>query len=191
MQFSYCINWLYIRASISTSPVEKRVVSETTTPELVSNLMKIAISNTFGNENFSPPDAVIFTGKADKGDYQVVECTSLLSAVHFEILLQSNAALSMSKKLGLKPIEIATKLSESILSIAATSPYPVVDGVTISGPGFLNLQLSLQFLQNKLRRKLEDPNRVGISKVSTPQRVIVDYSSPNIAKEMHVVISCW
>ena len=101
--------------------------------------------------------------------------------------MKSNAALTMSKRLGLKPLEIAERLSASIRTAAATQTYPVISDVTISGPGFLNLQLSLPFLQTKLQGKIQDAGRVGVPQVRTAQRVVVDYSSPNIAKEMHVV----
>eukprot|EP01035_Chromulina_nebulosa_P031037 gene31037-41335_t len=156
------------RFSTTNVVTDSKYDSSLTTAELVSEVMWKAIADTFGDSAATPYDAVVFTGKADKGDYQ------------------SNAALTMSKKLGLKPMEIAERLSTSIRTAAATLTYPVISDVTISGPGFLNLQLSLPFLQTKLQKKLLDVDRVGVPQVRVAQRVVVDYSSPNIAKEMHV-----
>ena len=103
------------------------------------------------------------------------------------MFLKCNAALTMSKRIGMKPLDIAQSISSSMITPAiASKHHSIIDSVTVSGPGFLNLQLSLPFLQAKLQSKLIDSHRVGIPLTSTPQRVVVDYSSPNIAKEMHV-----
>lgn len=93
----------------------------------------------------------------------------------------------MAKRLGMKPLDIAQRISTSMTNPSITSKHQsIIDNISISGPGFLNLQLSLPFLQAKLQSKLSDPHRIGIPRTITPQRVVVDYSSPNIAKEMHV-----
>jgi arginyl-tRNA synthetase len=56
---------------------------------------------------------------------------------------------------------------------------------TIAGPGFINLTLKPAYLEAQLSDIQRDP-RLGVEAAKTPQRVILDFSSPNIAKEMHV-----
>lgn len=53
------------------------------------------------------------------------------------------------------------------------------------GAGFINLKLRQDFLLQYLSYMLADPNRLGVPKARSPLKVVVDYSSPNIAKEMH------
>ena len=55
----------------------------------------------------------------------------------------------------------------------------------VSGPGFLNLAFSPEALAAWATRALDDP-RLGVPLAATPQTVVVDYSAPNVAKEMHV-----
>ena len=95
---------------------------------------------------------------------------------------QCNAALPLAKKLKEKPRDLAEKLMATL----AKDVDDVVATMDISGPGFINLHLSDSYLKNKLTAMLRDPQRLAISPVAQKQRVIVDFSSPNIAKEMHV-----
>jgi len=90
---------------------------------------------------------------------------------------QCNSALKLSKLVGDNPRSIAQKLipKESVL-IAATE---------IAGPGFINITLRTSFLEKTLKDLIEDP-RLGISKIKAPKRIIVEFSSPNTAKELHV-----
>lgn len=92
---------------------------------------------------------------------------------------QSNIAMSLAKKLGQKPREIAQKLIDN-LNIDDLCAQP-----EIAGAGFINLTIKPAYLENQLDSIAKDP-RLGINKVKEPQKVIVDFSSPNIAKEMHV-----
>jgi len=92
---------------------------------------------------------------------------------------QSNIALSLSKQLGQPPRVIAQKLLEN-LNVTNICQTP-----TIAGPGFINLMLEPAYLETRLSDIQTDP-RLGVQPAKTPQRVIVDFSSPNIAKEMHV-----
>lgn len=92
---------------------------------------------------------------------------------------QSNIAMSLAKKLGQKPREIAQKLIDNLnIEDICTQPE-------IAGAGFINLTIKPAYLENQLDSIAKDP-RLGINKVKEPQKVIVDFSSPNIAKEMHV-----
>ncbi len=92
---------------------------------------------------------------------------------------QCNDAMALGKRLGMKPRDVAQKIVDR-LSISHITEPP-----TIEGPGFINLRLKLDFINQKLSQIRTD-DRLGIRLVDQPQRVIVDFSSPNIAKEMHV-----
>ena len=91
---------------------------------------------------------------------------------------QSNIALSLTKQLGQKPRLIAEQLIQH-LNVADVCEPP-----EIAGPGFINLKLQTAYLEAQLQAIQSDP-RLGVTS-KNPQRVIVDYPSPNIAKEMHV-----
>jgi arginyl-tRNA synthetase len=92
---------------------------------------------------------------------------------------QSNVALSLSKQLGQPPRAIAEKLIQQLDVIDICQP-PVV-----AGPGFINLTLKPAYLEAQLSAIQSDP-RLGVAVAKTPKRVVIDFSSPNIAKEMHV-----
>ncbi|MGQ9870181.1 arginine--tRNA ligase [Leptodesmis sp.] len=92
---------------------------------------------------------------------------------------QSNVAMSLAKPLGKSPRAIAEQIVQH-LALADTCEPPA-----IAGPGFINLTLKASYLENQLARMQTDP-RLGVEPAKNPQRVIVDFSSPNIAKEMHV-----
>ena len=92
---------------------------------------------------------------------------------------QSNIALSLSKQLGQPPRVIAEKLLD-YLDVIGICQTP-----TIAGPGFINLTLEPTYLEAQLS-DIQTDSRQGVQPTKTPQRIIVDFSSPNIAKEMHV-----
>lgn len=92
---------------------------------------------------------------------------------------QSNVALSLAKPLGKPPRAIAEALVKQ-LDIGDLCQPP-----TIAGPGFINLSLKSDYLETQLSAIQADP-RLGVAPAKQPQRAIVDFSSPNIAKEMHV-----
>lgn len=92
---------------------------------------------------------------------------------------QCNIALPLAKQLKQKPREIAQQILDN-LEISEMCETP-----EIAGPGFINLTLKPGYLETQLSAIQTDP-RLGIEKVQEPQRAIVDFSSPNIAKEMHV-----
>ena len=96
---------------------------------------------------------------------------------------QSNAALSLAKRLQLPPREVAQRI------VAAPSVQALLDdgvcaSVEISGPGFVNLTLADGWLGSEVSATAADP-RHGVA-LEAPQRVVIDYSAPNVAKEMHV-----
>ena len=92
---------------------------------------------------------------------------------------QANLAMSLAKPLKQKPRDIATQIVEH-LDVSDLCEPP-----EIAGPGFINLRLKTQYLEDQLRVMQADP-RLGVAPVEQPQKVIVDFSAPNIAKEMHV-----
>jgi arginyl-tRNA synthetase len=93
--------------------------------------------------------------------------------------LQANGALALAKVLGRPPHEIARSVVEE-LDVA-----DLCDEVEVSGNGFINLTFSSEFLADRLGALAAD-DRLGIDRVSDPETVLVDYSAPNVAKEMHV-----
>ena len=92
---------------------------------------------------------------------------------------QSNAALPLAKRLGRPPRDIAAEIV-SHLDAGDIAAEP-----TISGPGFINFTLRADWITAATAGLLADP-RLGTPLATDPQTVIVEYSSPNIAKEMHV-----
>jgi arginyl-tRNA synthetase len=94
---------------------------------------------------------------------------------------QSNAALSLAKRARAKPADLATALTES-LAIDSTAP---VSDVSVSGPGFLNLAVSDAAIWGQVVARLASP-RLGVGTPEQGRRTVIDYSGPNIAKEMHV-----
>jgi arginyl-tRNA synthetase len=92
---------------------------------------------------------------------------------------QANVALPLAKRLGRLPRDVAAQLAGRL---AGTD---VCERAEVSGPGFVNLTLRDSWIAEQASGQLDDP-RLGVAAARTPQRVVVDYSSPNVAKEMHV-----
>ncbi|MEE4179882.1 arginine--tRNA ligase [Pseudomonas viridiflava] len=91
----------------------------------------------------------------------------------------SNIAMVLAKPAGMKPRDLAEKL------IAALPADEQVSKVEIAGPGFLNFFQNTQALAARLDAALADP-QLSVRKAGPAQRVVVDLSAPNLAKEMHV-----
>jgi arginyl-tRNA synthetase len=91
---------------------------------------------------------------------------------------QANGALGLAKRLGRPPREVAEQIAADALLT------DLCEKVEVSGPGFINLTLGPGFLAEQLAALAADP-RLGVAPAE-PQRVVVDYSGPNVAKEMHV-----
>ena len=92
---------------------------------------------------------------------------------------QANVALSLSKKLGKQPRIIAGEI------VSKLDVSDICEPPEIAGPGFINLKLQTSYLEAQLNA-IQIDARLGIPTATNPQKQIVDFSSPNIAKEMHV-----
>src|SRR5580693_2594682 len=92
---------------------------------------------------------------------------------------QANVALPLGKRLRRPPREVAGELAAR-LDVTDICAEPEV-----SGPGFINFTLRDDWIAAQASLMLNDP-RLGLAPVTSPQTVVVEYSSPNVAKEMHV-----
>jgi arginyl-tRNA synthetase len=92
---------------------------------------------------------------------------------------QANGTMGAAKRLGTNPRALATAV------VAALDLDDAAARVEIAGPGFINIHLAPGWLGAHLTAVIDDP-RLGIARADPPQTVVVDYSSPNLAKEMHV-----
>ncbi|EBJ6264703.1 arginine--tRNA ligase [Salmonella enterica] len=91
---------------------------------------------------------------------------------------QANGMMAVAKKLGMAPRQLA----EQVLTHLDLSG--IASKVEIAGPGFINIFLEPAFLAKQVQQALAS-DRLGVSQ-PTRQTIVVDYSAPNVAKEMHV-----
>ncbi|MEV7135643.1 arginine--tRNA ligase [Arthrobacter sp. NPDC093128] len=91
--------------------------------------------------------------------------------------IQVNAAMALAKKVGLAPRDAAARIVESL------ELDGLCTGVEISGPGFINLTFDGTWIEELLNAQASQSQG---GPETQAQRVVVDYSSPNVAKEMHV-----
>jgi arginyl-tRNA synthetase len=94
---------------------------------------------------------------------------------------QANGVMAAAKRMGANPRQLAAKVVEAAGPILAD----LADKVEVAGPGFINIHLRAEWLSSELTARLGD-DRLGVPAPAAPQTVVVDYSAPNIAKEMHV-----
>jgi len=92
---------------------------------------------------------------------------------------QCNVAMTLGNKLKLNPREVAAKIVENF-----PKDTGVIENLEIAGPGFINISLCKKFVEEELQNVFL--NGVQFAPLVVKKRVIVDFSSPNIAKEMHV-----
>lgn len=91
---------------------------------------------------------------------------------------QCNVAMSLGKQLGQAPRALAQAIVDNL------DAGDMVSDLQIAGPGFINITLKTEWLAEQAAALLDDP-RIG-APIAEPRRFAIDYSSPNVAKEMHV-----
>ncbi len=129
--------------------------------KIKSQLSKI-IEDALKSANIEADDIVISDAtKAEFGDYQF------------------NGVMKLAKILKQNPRQIATTVVEHIDTTG------MVAKVEVAGPGFINIWLNDAWISTEATAILDDA-RVGVGYVEKAQRVVVDYSGPNMAKQMHV-----
>jgi arginyl-tRNA synthetase len=128
--------------------------------EIASRVVR-AVGDGFGRQ-ISLEDALVRPAAAGRDwDYQI------------------NVAMGLAKRTGLSSRDVATGLVDR-LGIDDLAEVP-----TIGGPGFINIRVRNSWIEERLAEQLED-DRLGIPAAVEPMRAVVDYSAPNVAKEMHV-----
>ena len=128
---------------------------------ILSQRFQSALATAFG-ESYSKVDPILgVSTQAKFGDYQ------------------ANVALPLAKRLQQSPREVAQAI------IDALDVDDLCETPAVAGPGFINLTLKSGYLEQWLRQ-IQSDSRLGIERVAHPERVVIDFSSPNIAKEMHV-----
>ncbi|MBD2080693.1 arginine--tRNA ligase [Leptolyngbya sp. FACHB-17] len=127
----------------------------------LKNRLEAALVSAFGAELVGTDPMLVPTNNPKFGDYQ------------------ANVAMSLAKRLGKQPRAIAQEITQNL------QVDDLCETAEIAGPGFINLKLKPVYLQTQLSAMAGD-SRLGIAVVKEPKKVVVDFSSPNIAKEMHV-----
>ena len=107
------------------------------------------------------PALVLPSNRPQFGDYQV------------------NGVMAAAKAQKINPRQLAEKI------VAAAELDDLTESVEVAGPGFINITLKDEFLTQRTAEAVCD-ERLGVSKAEPSQTVVVDYSCPNLAKEMHV-----
>ncbi|MGI9324140.1 MAG: arginine--tRNA ligase, partial [Pseudomonadales bacterium] len=120
------------------------------------------VQQAFAACGFDGPALVKPSARAQFGDYQ------------------ANGVMAVAKQLGRRPRELADEAVAALLQAEAQSDSPLIQTAEVAGPGFINLSLTDQVLA----AAAADATLLELTE--DPKTVVVDYSSPNLAKEMHV-----
>ena len=128
-------------------------------------------------EKFRPIIATYVEGDVSQTDSMLAMIRPAGDAKHGDF--QANFAMPLGKKAGQPPREVADAI------VAKADLSDICQNVEIAGPGFINLKLDDQWIKQNLKLALAD-GRLAVAPVTAPRNYIVDYSSPNVAKPMHV-----
>ena len=93
---------------------------------------------------------------------------------------QCNSAMKLCRQLKMSPQALAGKIVESVKNRSLAGE--MLENIEVAGPGFINIRLSPVFLAQRVQKM----TKALLEPIPCPQRVVIDFSSPNIAKEMHV-----
>ncbi len=93
---------------------------------------------------------------------------------------QCNGAMAAAKEYKKAPIAIANEVVEKLADTAMFSRCEACP------PGFININLSDDFIAQYVSKMADDKGRFGVEKVSSPKKVMIDYGGPNVAKPLHV-----
>ena len=93
---------------------------------------------------------------------------------------QVNGALSLAKSLGMSPRDVATKALDALGDLS-----DMIESTEVAGPGFINVTFTTSFLARELVAAMQN-DRLGVRATADPHTFVIDYSAPNVAKEMHV-----
>ncbi|MDA7951032.1 MAG: arginine--tRNA ligase, partial [Pirellulaceae bacterium] len=95
---------------------------------------------------------------------------------------QANCAMPLAKQLGKNPRDLAQKIVDHL---GETSLSEITDSLEIAGPGFINIRLKNDYLVARLQEAIKG-RKAGVVEVKERRKYVVDFSSPNVAKPMHV-----
>lgn len=126
--------------------------------ERVAPLVQTAVAVAFGDEHRGVDPQVRRSDRAD---------------------IQADVAMRLARQVKQAPPAVAAKI------IAAVPPNDVIEKIEPAGPGFLNITLRRDWLAAAATQAAAD-DRLGVPPATHPDRVVIDYSAPNVAKEMHV-----
>ena len=96
---------------------------------------------------------------------------------------QCNSCLKIGKEIKKNPREVALKVVEQLQNDPSFSE--IFSKIEVAGPGFINITIASLILENRISNLLHD-EFLGVSRPVVKERVIVEFSSPNVAKELHV-----
>lgn len=129
--------------------------------EILTDIFKLALQEEYGSAATDCDPSIQRAVRSEYGDYQ------------------ANFAMKLAKKLHKNPADIATTVIQRL------NKNPLFQSLELSGPGFINISLTNEFLSQRLQSVLVDA-RLGVPLAKKPNNIVVDYANANVAKEMHV-----
>lgn len=132
-----------------------------TLKQMLNELVSASLASV--SDQDQPPAHVITASRPEFGHYQ------------------ANGVMALAKQSGVKPRELAERVVASIRQ----SNHPLISKVEVAGPGFINIHLALSALRDRANTLLAR-RELLVPASDESQTIVIDYSSPNLAKEMHV-----